>query len=112
VLNYRDGTVRRVDARGGDVRAAIPTMAIGNGGDIATGGGFVWVTSLRVPVIKIDPKTNTVTGSRPSWKIDGRCNSLRRRIPFGLWPINLQDPTTGVNSRRADHREWQARLLQ
>jgi virginiamycin B lyase len=63
VLNYLDGTVRRVDAQGGDVRAAIPTMAIGNGGDIATGGGFVWVTSLRVPVIMIDPKTNTVAGS-------------------------------------------------
>ena len=63
VLNYLDGVVRRVDAQSGDVRAAIATMAIGNGGDITTGGGFVWVTTPRVPVIKIDPKTNTVAGS-------------------------------------------------
>ena len=63
VLNYLDGKVRRVDSHSGDVRAAISTMAIGNGGDIATGGGFVWVTTLRVPVIKIDPQTNTVVGS-------------------------------------------------
>jgi streptogramin lyase len=63
VLNYLNGTVRRVDAQTGDVRAAITTMATGGGGDIATGGGFVWVTTPRVPVIKIDPKTNTVAGS-------------------------------------------------
>jgi virginiamycin B lyase len=63
VLNYLDGKVRRVDAHSGNVLAAIATMAIGGGGDIATGGGFVWVTTPRVPVIKIDPQTNTVAGS-------------------------------------------------
>jgi virginiamycin B lyase len=63
VLNYLDGDVRRVDAHSGDVLAAIATKAIGGGGDIATGGGFVWVTTPRMPVIKIDPKTNTVVGS-------------------------------------------------
>ena len=32
----------------------------GSGGDIATGGGYVWVTLPITPLIQIDPKTDAV----------------------------------------------------
>jgi virginiamycin B lyase len=60
VVNQGDGTVQRIDGKSGKVVATIDAKAGGSGGDIAVGGGFVWVTTHLVPVIKIDPRTNTV----------------------------------------------------
>jgi virginiamycin B lyase len=60
VLNQGDGTVQRIDPATGEVVATIETDHPGLGGDITTGGGFVWVTLKSVPLVQIDPKTNTV----------------------------------------------------
>jgi streptogramin lyase len=65
VLNQSDGTVQRVDGRTGEVAATIETGAPGgrpgrHGGDIATGGGYVWVAMPGMPVAQIDPGTNTL----------------------------------------------------
>lgn len=62
VLNRGDGTVQRVDGRTGEVLATIDADARGRGGDIAVGGGFVWVTTPSVPVIAVDPRDNTLLG--------------------------------------------------
>lgn len=59
-LNQRDGTVSRIDPATNRVSATIRTRAIGGGGDIATGGGKVWVRGSRMLLATIDPKTNRV----------------------------------------------------
>jgi virginiamycin B lyase len=61
VMNQRAGSVSRVDA-GGAVLATIPVSdAPIQGGDIAVGGGSVWVRIEQDLVVRIDPATNAVT---------------------------------------------------
>ena len=62
VLNQSDGTVQRIDGKTGAVVATIETVTgYRGGGDIVVGGGYVWVTLKgNLPVIQIDPKTNTM----------------------------------------------------
>jgi virginiamycin B lyase len=61
VMNQGAGSVSRVDA-GGAVVATIPVSDVPIlGGDIAVGGGSVWVRSERDLVVRIDPATNKVT---------------------------------------------------
>jgi virginiamycin B lyase len=59
-LNQGDGTVSRIDPSTNRVVAVIDVGFRGPGGDIAVGGGFVWVTAVDVPLTQIDPGTNTV----------------------------------------------------
>jgi hypothetical protein len=60
VQNNRDGTVTHVDQDG----AVVATISVDpsgiDGGDIATGGGFVWARITRALVAKIDPATDAV----------------------------------------------------
>jgi streptogramin lyase len=60
VLTQGDGTVQRVDGQTGKLTATIETGAAGSGGDITTGGGYVWMSMPGMPVAQIDPKTNTL----------------------------------------------------
>jgi virginiamycin B lyase len=62
VFNEGDGAVQRVDGKSGDLVATIETGAFGKGA-IAVGGGFVWVSTHAVPIIQIDPGTNSVRGN-------------------------------------------------
>jgi DNA-binding beta-propeller fold protein YncE len=59
VLN-QGGIVQRIDGQTGELKATINSGLVGGGGDIATGGGFVWATSRAVPLIQIDPHNNLV----------------------------------------------------
>ena len=61
VFNDGDGTVQRIDGKSGKVVATIETGTVGTG-TIDVGGGFVWVATHAVPIIKIDPRTNAVRG--------------------------------------------------
>jgi DNA-binding beta-propeller fold protein YncE len=61
VYNEGDGSVQRIDSKNSNVVATIETGAIGEGA-IAVGGGFVWVSTHDVPIIQIDPRTNSVRG--------------------------------------------------
>jgi virginiamycin B lyase len=61
VFNSGDGTVDQIDGRTGKRLATIETGAAGRG-TIAVGGGFVWVSTPLVPLIKIDPRTRSVRG--------------------------------------------------
>jgi YVTN family beta-propeller protein len=59
-LNQRDGTVSRIDPATNTLAATIEVGASGGGGDIATGGGKVWVRATKTLLTTIDPATNKV----------------------------------------------------
>jgi streptogramin lyase len=58
VLNEGDGTMQRIDPQTARVVATITGIPAGNG-DIATGGGFVWLT-IRGSLGQIDPRSNNL----------------------------------------------------
>jgi YVTN family beta-propeller protein len=62
VLGAGDGDVQRIDAITGAVDAIIDLGFPSITGDIAFGGGYVWISvPYRAPVIRIDPSDNGVT---------------------------------------------------
>ena len=61
VFNEGTGTVQRIDGKDSKLLATIETEAVGKG-SITVGGGFVWVGTRLLPVIQIDPRTNSVLG--------------------------------------------------
>jgi virginiamycin B lyase len=61
VINEGDGTVQRFDGDSGRLLATIETNTVGKSA-IVVGGGFVWITTRLVPLIQIDPRTNSVRG--------------------------------------------------
>jgi hypothetical protein len=60
VMNQADGTVSRVDAGGAVVATIDVSDAPIRGGDIAVGGGSVWVRTEQDLVVGIDPATNSI----------------------------------------------------
>ena len=61
VQNRADGSVSRVDPSTNREVARIEARAPTRAGDIAAGGGAVWLSVDGKPVTRIDPKTNMVT---------------------------------------------------
>jgi virginiamycin B lyase len=59
-LNQGDGSVSRIDPTTNKVSATILVGVPGEGGDIDTGEGAVWVTAMGKPLSRIDPSTNRV----------------------------------------------------
>ncbi len=59
-LNQGDGSVSRIDPTTNKVTATISVGVPGEGGDIDTGAGAVWVTAMGKPLSRIDPATNQV----------------------------------------------------
>jgi virginiamycin B lyase len=59
-LNQGDGSVTRIDPRNNRPVASIQLGMAGGGGDIAAGGGRVWVRGKKVLLASIDPATNRV----------------------------------------------------
>ena len=59
-----EGLVERIDAKTGDVAATIKTgpTDMESDGDIATGGGFIWVITRGSIVARIDPTNNLARG--------------------------------------------------
>ena len=60
-LNWGDGSVTRIDPGANRAVANISLGMEGGGGDIATGGGRVWIRGTKVLLASIDPATNEVT---------------------------------------------------
>jgi streptogramin lyase len=58
-VRQSDGTVQRIDGNSGQVLATIATEAADQIGDMVVGGGFVWLNSKKVPLVQIDPETNS-----------------------------------------------------
>jgi len=59
-LNQGDGTVSRVDVMTKKLVQHVEVGVPGNGGEIAYGEGFVFVTVFDIPLSQIDPATNKV----------------------------------------------------
>jgi len=59
-LNQQDGSVTRLDPPSGKAAATIPAEVVGQGGDITTGGGSVWVRGSGYLLTRVDPETNGV----------------------------------------------------
>ncbi|HEV3037619.1 MAG TPA: DUF5074 domain-containing protein [Candidatus Angelobacter sp.] len=68
VLSQSDGSVSRINPATNKVIASIPAGVPGAGGDIASGGGYIWVAASGTPVMRIDPKTNTVVDQYGNYK--------------------------------------------
>lgn len=60
-LNWGDGSVTRIDPRTNQAVAHLELGMEGGGGDIATGGGKVWIRGTKVLLASLDPVTNQVT---------------------------------------------------
>ena len=60
----KDGVAQRIDGRTGAVIATITTGAsdMESDGDIAIGGGYVWIITRSSLIARIDPKTNALAG--------------------------------------------------
>ena len=59
-LNQGDGSISRVDQKTNKLIASIDAGLPGGGGEIAVGGGSVWVTLFEIPLTRIDIANNTV----------------------------------------------------
>jgi streptogramin lyase len=58
-VRQSDGRVQRIDGNSSQVLATIATEAAEQFGEIVVGGGFVWINSKTVPLLQIDPQTNS-----------------------------------------------------
>jgi virginiamycin B lyase len=68
VLSQSDGSVSRIDPTQNKVVATIQVKVPGGGGDIAYGGGYIWVGAGGTPLTRIDPKTNKVVDQYGNYK--------------------------------------------
>jgi virginiamycin B lyase len=59
-MNQIDGTISRIDPATNTVVATINLGEQIEGGDIAVGGGFVWLRGSQTLLFKIDPATNEI----------------------------------------------------
>ena len=58
-VRQSDGTVQRIDGNSSQVLATIATEAADQLGGMVVGGGFVWINSKKVPLLRVDPQTNS-----------------------------------------------------
>ncbi len=82
-LNQGDGTISRIDAAARKLVLNIEAGLQGEGGEIAFGGGSLWMTLIGFPITQIDPSTNRVMRQ---WSGPGG-DSIR----FGLGSLWLTD---------------------
>jgi streptogramin lyase len=84
-LNQGDGTVSRVDTKTGKLVANIQAGLPGHGGEIAFGFGSVWATLDKIPLTRIDARSNEVVRQ---WVGDGG-DSIRTGLG-SIWLTNLK----------------------
>jgi virginiamycin B lyase len=60
-LNQLDGSITHIDPASGAVQATIQAAIKGEGGDMTTGGGWVWARGARHLLTRIDPRTNKIS---------------------------------------------------
>ena len=58
-VRQSDGAVQRIDGNSSKLLATIATEVADQYGGIAVGGGSVWINSEKVPLVQIDPQTNS-----------------------------------------------------
>ena len=86
-----DGTLQRIDGQTGDVVATIETGVSNaeSGGDIAVGGGFVWIIARESTLGQVDIATNSAKGTfRPAVG-----TLMGRRIRYGVGSLWISGPS-------------------
>jgi YVTN family beta-propeller protein len=68
VLSQSNGSVSRIDPSHNKVVATIEAGVPGEGGDIAYGGGYIWVAAAGTPLTRIDPRSNQVSEQYGNYK--------------------------------------------
>jgi virginiamycin B lyase len=68
VLSQSDGSISRINPATNKVVANIPANVPGAGGDIASGGGYLWVAAAGTPLTRIDPESNKVIDQYGNYK--------------------------------------------
>jgi YVTN family beta-propeller protein len=88
VLSQSDGSVSRIDPATNTVIASIAANVPGAGGDIASGGGYIWVAASGTPVMRIDPRSNQVVDQYGNYK---GADAIR----FGFGAVWVSDHVKG-----------------
>jgi len=88
VLSQSDGSVSRIDPATNTVVANIAAKVPGSGGDIASGGGYIWVAASGTPLLRIDPRSNKVVDQYGNYK---RADAIR----FGFGSVWVSDQGKG-----------------
>lgn len=88
VLSQSDGSVSRIAPATNTVVANIAAKAPGEGGDIASGGGYIWVAASGTPLMRIDPRSNKVMDQYGNYK---RADAIR----FGFGSVWVSDQGKG-----------------
>ena len=52
-VGQSDGTIQRIDGNSSKLLATIATEAVGAAYEMVVGGGFVWISTLTVPLLQI-----------------------------------------------------------
>lgn len=95
VLTAKDGKVAKVDPKTNKVTATVDLAVPAGEGSIASGGGYLWVTSKGIPLTRIDPRSDTVAqqfvgeggggmvafGLNSVWLVDARAGKVTRFDP-------------------------------
>lgn len=106
VLSQGDGTLERVDPLTNTVVATVEVNVPGEGGDLAVGEHYVWVSGEHVPLTQIDPRNNRVVR-----QFVGGSKDDTMRVGFGsawilferagqIWRIDLKKLARGPSRLR------------
>lgn len=68
VLSQADGSVTRINPATNAVQSVIPAGVPGEGGDIAIGGDYVWVSAAGTPLTRISPQSAKVIDQYGNYK--------------------------------------------
>ena len=68
VLSQSDGSVSRINPTSNTVQSVIPAGVPGEGGDIAIGGAYIWVSAAGTPLTRISPQSAKVIDQYGNYK--------------------------------------------
>ncbi len=88
VLCRKDGKIDRIDPKTNKVLKTIELGVPGAGGQMALGGGFLWVTQPGFPLARIDVKSETVVQ-----QFRGEGGGAIALSPGAIWLSNLNAGT-------------------
>jgi DNA-binding beta-propeller fold protein YncE len=98
--------IYRIDPRSGRVTASLPVPDVGDA--IAVARGIVWVTDYHGYLLRIQPRTNKITGKPRyvgfgGWWVTPGAGALWVTSAYGAGVITRLDPVTGAAEVFSNH---------
>ena len=87
-LCRKEGKIDRIDPKTNGVSKTIDLGVLGTGGQMAFGGGYLWVTQPGFPLARIDAKTETVIQ-----QFTGEGGGAIAVSPGAIWLSNIKTGT-------------------